>query len=106
MRGGRKMLRKYKLVVLTNATEGNDQEFDDWYDNVHIPEVLDTPGFVGAERFKFRAGDARWKYLAIYEIEAESADEALETLNGRALSGAMQLTDALDETTLFHGVFE
>jgi hypothetical protein len=100
------MLHKYKLVVLTNATEGNDQEFDEWYDKIHIPEVLAVAGFVDANRFKFRAGDDRWKHLAIYEIEAESADKALATLNETALSGKMQMTDTLDEVTLFHGVFE
>ncbi len=42
----------YKLLVLTNAVEGRDDEFNQWYDHQHIPDALDVPGYVAAQRFR------------------------------------------------------
>ena len=28
-------------IVFSNPFEGKDDEFNEWYDNVHLPEVLD-----------------------------------------------------------------
>jgi hypothetical protein len=28
------------LMVLTNSAEGQDAEFNAWYDEIHLPEVL------------------------------------------------------------------
>lgn len=36
------------VVVLTNAVPGRDAEFNDWYTNVHVPEVLGVPEFAAA----------------------------------------------------------
>ena len=46
-------MAKYTFVVLTNAVEGKDDAFDEWYTNTHLGEVqLAVPGFVSAQRFK------------------------------------------------------
>ena len=39
---------RYMFLGLTNATEGRDDEFNDWYDNRHLPDVLAVEGFVAA----------------------------------------------------------
>jgi len=45
----------------------SEDEFNDWYDLEHIPQRLDTPGFVSAERFIRIDG---WpKYVAVYDLE-------------------------------------
>src|SRR3546814_16369245 len=41
-------------IVLTNATPGDDEQFNDWYTNTHIPDVLAVPGFVAAQRSEER----------------------------------------------------
>jgi hypothetical protein len=38
--------------VMTNAKPGRDQEFNDWYTNVHLPEVCSVPGIKSARRFE------------------------------------------------------
>jgi primosomal replication protein N len=43
---------RHILVVMTNAVEGKDQEFNHWYSNVHLGEVVAIPGFVSAQRYK------------------------------------------------------
>ena len=63
---------KAVLVVLTNpANEAAEDAYNDWYTNVHVPDVLAVPGYVSATRY--RAFDG-WqvfdqKYLSIYELE-------------------------------------
>ncbi|MCU1415420.1 MAG: hypothetical protein JWN80_2760 [Microbacteriaceae bacterium] len=68
-------------LVQTNAVEGTEAEFTKWYDTVHVPEILQIPGFVAAQRFEFDAGAStaaspEFRYLAIYEIEGSGADAA------------------------------
>ena len=85
------------LLVFTNATDGDDEEFNRWYDEVHMKEVIETPGFIGCERFEL--GEAQMdpaerahRYLAIYEIEGDPA-AALKSLQESA--PRMQMTDTL-----------
>ena len=36
-------MSRYLFVVMTNSGEGKDAEFNRWYDNQHIPDVLRVP---------------------------------------------------------------
>ncbi|MBT5195713.1 MAG: hypothetical protein HOM07_25485, partial [Rhodospirillaceae bacterium] len=45
------------LVVLTNPVAGKEDEFNDWYSNIHIQEICQLSGFKSAQRFKL--GDAQ-----------------------------------------------
>jgi hypothetical protein len=80
---------KHLLIVETNPSENADDEFNRWYDEVHIPELLEIDGFVDAKRFILadaQMGRSRpdQRYLALYEIEAETAQAALDAFNARA----------------------
>jgi hypothetical protein len=95
---------RHILVVMTNAVEGKEQEFNDWYSNVHLGEVVAIPGFISAQRYKLAdseiAGENEYDYLAIYEIEAESVDVALKGL--QAARPNLNMSDALaDKRALF-----
>ncbi len=97
------------LLVFTNATDGNDEEFNRWYDEIHMKEVIETPGFVGCERFELGEGqmdseERKHRYLAIYDIEGDPA-AALKTLQESA--PRMQMTDTLNleaGTSLFRQI--
>lgn len=39
-------MSKYVLLVHSNAVDGQDDAYNDWYDNTHIGEVLQVPGLV------------------------------------------------------------
>ena len=66
-------------MVETNCVDASrEEEFNDWYNNIHLPDVLETPGFVTARRYsqkEFR--DGRGKYLALYEIETDDIDKTI-----------------------------
>jgi hypothetical protein len=91
------------LAVQTEARRGADDEFNAWYDSVHVPEVLSTPGFVSCHRFRLlHSPDApagheqEWaRYLAIYEIAGRDLVEAHGELMQRSRSGGLTLSAAL-----------
>ena len=92
----------HRLVVFTSAKPGREDEFNKWYDEVHLREVLEVEGFVAAQRFAVSdsqmpgldADSAPGRYLAIYEIEAPDVASALEKLGGAA--DVMDISDAFD----------
>ena len=92
---------RHKLVVLTNATDGQDDAFNRWYDEVHIGDVLKVPGMVDAKRFRLEGGDGRWRYLALYEMECDDPEAVIAELTSRAGTDAMPLTDALDMESVY-----
>lgn len=65
------------FVVFTNSEEEADEEFNRWYDEHHIHEILGVDGFVWGQRYVLHADQrpgmrpAEWKYLTIYEIEGD-----------------------------------
>jgi hypothetical protein len=68
---------KHILVVLSNAVEGADDVFNDWYTNTHLPDVIRVKGFSGGQRFRRSSaqmdddGGEPYRYLAIYEVDAD-----------------------------------
>jgi hypothetical protein len=71
------------LVVESNCLDPeHEKEFNEWYNNTHIPDVVAAPNIVRATRYeltepfdeRFTPSDGTGKYLAIYEIESESDD--------------------------------
>ena len=66
-------MAKWVLVVGTNcADKAREAEFNKWYDEIHLPDVLETPGFTRATRYENTApSEGQAKFLAIYEIETD-----------------------------------
>ena len=82
------------FFALTNAGEGQEKAFNDWYDRHHVPEVLaNMPGFVAGQRYRAAAAQRAnqpalpWRYLAVYEVEASSGD-AVTALSTKSLTKA------------------
>lgn len=92
------MAKRYCYVVFSNPTAGREDEYNKWYNEVHLPDVLAVPGFVSARRFEIAQEDNRLpaRYLALYEMETDDPQKALADLASRAGTPAMMLSDALD----------
>jgi hypothetical protein len=56
-------------VITTDVVRGHEHEFNRWYDNVHVPEILACPGWASARRY--RCVDGEPSFLAIYALEDE-----------------------------------
>ena len=75
-------MAKWLLVVYTDSADpSREEEFNEWYDKIHLPDVLEVPGFIRATRYvntDTNAGPG--KFLATYEIESEDIDETMAAL--------------------------
>lgn len=65
------MAQKGFLLVLMQPPLVIEEEFNAWYDTEHVPERLAVPGVETAVRF-CSTTDAAPKYLAMYDLAAES----------------------------------
>ena len=56
------------LVVTMDVDEADESEFNEWYNEQHLPERMAIPGYVSARRFKLEDGNNALKYLCIWEM--------------------------------------
>jgi hypothetical protein len=93
-------MAKRLMVALSNAAEGRDEEFNDWYDNVHIPDVCSIKGVLDATRYEVESDDpaAPQRYLTIYELDREGAAVMGDIVEGMS-SGAFTASDTIDVST-------
>jgi hypothetical protein len=73
---------EYVSVVTVDIDPTVEDEFNRWYNDVHVGEVLDCPGWISGARYVAVEGSP--KYLAMYELEN---DNALWTPELRAIKG-------------------
>jgi hypothetical protein len=81
---------RHVFLAWSNPVAGREDEFEQWYDQDHLDEVLATPGFVSAQRYQLapvqREGQTApptWQTLVIYEVEGD-IDRIHEILAERA----------------------
>ena len=56
------------LVVTMDVDEADESEFNEWYNEQHLPDRMAIPGYVSARRFKLENGNNALKYLCIWEM--------------------------------------
>lgn len=89
-----------KMLVFSNAVEGREDAFNEWYDTRHIPDVLQVPGVVAGRRFDQvpvpgQEGMApAHRYLAIYDLD-DDPEKVLTEFRARA--AADTTADPLDK---------
>ncbi len=97
---------KHIVAVLSEPTEGNEDAFNDYYENLHIGEVLESTGWVSGQRFKL-SDEVGLKcphpYLALYEVEADEPGDVLRKLN--ETRSERQQSDTLNKKTAALWVF-
>jgi hypothetical protein len=67
------------FIALSNATSDDvDEEFNQWYDEVHAREVLALPGVRSFRRFRLAPAQVlpgeeveKHRYLAMYEVDVD-----------------------------------
>jgi hypothetical protein len=107
-------MAKMILAVLTNpVSQERDAEFNEWYTNTHLNDVLKVPGYVAATRFKVidkpmmdGAELPKQRYLAIYELDTDDVDQAAAQLMTAVQDGGMSVSDSLDPATIMANFYE
>ena len=93
-------------VVKSNPVAGKEAEFNRWYSEVHLPEVLQIEGFQSAQRLFLTPQQMQpqsHSYLAIYSIDSNNIDGTLENLRNATW---MHLSDAIDMATIEIGIYQ
>ena len=94
-------MARHKLVVLTNATPGQDQAFRQWYIGRHLDDVLRFPGFVSARLYEAVGGavdpEPEYRYYAEYEMESDDPAADVRQLYSRFETPDLPGTEALAE---------
>jgi hypothetical protein len=102
---GVSMTGRHILLVYSNPVEGREDEYNDWYDRVHLSETLKVPGIDTARRYTLvnpgstQPGTATHKYLAIYELTGDP-EEVMTEMSRRLGTGEITLSETLDLTTV------
>jgi hypothetical protein len=96
-------MAEFKFIVFLNPHEGRDDEFNAWYDTKTIPYALRLAGFTSAQRFtatRALGPQPRARYVALYEVEASSVEEAVEVAtNGK---NSHDISDVVDLSSAYN----
>ena len=108
--------QKWVNFVEQFSDPARQDEYHDWYNNIHIPDILETPDFHSAKRY-YREGvrDGRGEYLAIYDIESDDIERTMkirlekrleEQKLGRSSASRANLTRPLWRDVLWRQISE
>jgi len=89
---------KYILMATVDAKPGEDEEFNRWYDEEHLRDVCQVPGFVSGKRYQSDPASplaSPGRYLAIYELETDDPTAVLAELSRRAQVGEIPISPTL-----------
>ena len=98
------MAEKFIQVVFSNPVVGKEDEFNQWYDNVHIPELLTVPGMLSATRYALHeaaiyhvegAVAPEHGYMCVYEMEGD-VDAIMGKIQESVANGRVHMSDSLD----------
>ena len=78
------------MVVMMDVDPEHDEEFNRWYNDEHLPERLEIPGYVSARRFKLEEGQGVLKYLCIWELEDPSPMQSRQYQEQNARSSQLR----------------
>lgn len=103
----------FVLMALSNPAAGlSDDEVAQWYDGEHIPQIRGAiPGVGEVRRYKAAGaqptpdGSAGYRYLTVYEIEADEPGAIVAALGSGVASGAVKQGAVLDPVSTVLGVY-
>jgi hypothetical protein len=107
-------MQKCTWLVMTNCDPAHESEFNAWYDDIHLGDLLRIPGIVAARRAKLsnvqakfvdgiltlgdsKLIDAKFRYVAFYNIESDDVASVLEVIKARAGTSEMVISPYLTD---------
>jgi hypothetical protein len=101
---------RYVLLAMTNAVEGRDDEFNEWYSKRHLLDVLKVPGIIAAQRFELTPQQRYqppypFKYIALYEIETDDLDSVISFMNAHVGTDTIPVSDAMSAMPPARGLY-
>ena len=101
------------FLVFSNPVAGHEDEYNQWYDQQHAPDVVAVPGFVTAQRFVrndlplYRMVDLQVpKYLVIYKVVTDDLNAVFDEVSRRLKTGETVISPTFDSKTSVSYVYK
>lgn len=95
-------MARFLYVVFTVPHAGEDEAYNEWYDNQHVPDCLAVDGITTATRYALAPMDPPQSklppYLCLYEVEADDISDIPAALDRAKAEGKMPISEALDRS--------
>ena len=83
------MGKKGLFIVMAKVKPEDEDAFNRWYNEDHLPKALERfPGVLSGRRYKILEGEDEYQYMALYEFESYDAMHA--TVNSTVIQGLIQ----------------
>ena len=92
------------LMVWVDVPVDREDEFNRWYNEEHLPELLAVPGVLSAARYE--AVSSGPKHLACYELESSAVVDSDAFKDRPATEWAQRVGPRAIATTLINNVYE
>lgn len=89
---------QYVLQVNSKPLAGREDEYNTWYENTHMADVLIVPGFNACTRYVLEKPGESPLYVALYDVETDDPAALMQSL-----TDAMQhltMSDSIDVSTV------
>jgi hypothetical protein len=97
--------KAYTMLVLTNPKPGREDEFNQWYTERHIHDVVNIPGFVSARRFRYAelpdTPPPKFRYFATYELHTDDLAASVAELFKRNGTPLLPASEAMAPEVYF-----
>jgi hypothetical protein len=72
-------MEKWLIISETNCSDPRREvEFNRWYDEIQVPDMLETPGIMRATRYENTGpSQGQGKFITLYEIETEDIEKTM-----------------------------
>lgn len=72
------MQKWIELGEWTCADSSREKELNDFFDRIHVPNVLKSPGYVAATRYTIKEPtNGRGRYLTVWELETDDINKTM-----------------------------
>jgi antibiotic biosynthesis monooxygenase (ABM) superfamily enzyme len=86
------MDKKGLLIVMARVEPEEEEAFNRWYNEEHLPKALERfPGVLSGRRYKIMEGEDDYRFLALYEFESYESMHA--TVHSEIIQGLIREYD-------------
>jgi hypothetical protein len=71
-------VEEHLLIVTSTIDASVERDWNLWYNDVHLPEIAECPGFKSAQRYVSESPSGERSYVAIYELAGPEAIKSAE----------------------------
>jgi hypothetical protein len=100
----------YRLIVLSNPSPDSEQQYNDWYDHQHVPDVLRVPGFKAAQRLKLighsPSNPELPHYAVNFEFDSADLEATIAEVKRRLKSGVTRSSSSFDVASSINRYYE